>query len=110
MAGHSLMSVKLACFDLKMATAVSCYGNVGSFQSMGKNKADAGSDLGCLSFSCCLRVWLTLLLARHLVVQGKLASSETDYCRPCKQMQQAMVVLMTMKECPILRGLIPECG
>lgn len=58
-------------------------------------------DRGLLSFSSCFYVWLSLLLARPMVIQGSSTSSETDYNMPHRLMQPVLVISKTMKERPI---------
>lgn len=77
-AGRSLSIAKLKCFNLKMTTAVNCYGNVGSWQSVGQDEVSVDVDRGRLFFSCCLRVWRPVLIEHHVVIRGNLTFSETD--------------------------------
>lgn len=108
-AEHSLPIAKLAFLDMKMITAVNCYRSIDSFQSVNQDESGLGVDCCLLSFPCCLHVWQPMLLARHAVIQGSLASSESDCNIPRRRMRRAVVTSKTMKECLILCGMHTRC-
>lgn len=55
-------------------------------------------DLGPLPFFRCLYAWRQMLIARHLLIQGSFALSETDSSISCREMGRAMVAMITVKE------------
>lgn len=81
---HFLPITKLSCSGLKMTTTVGFfYESVVSWQCMDQDKVGVGVNISLLSLSFCSHIWPPTFLARHVVNQGHLASSESEFNIPC---------------------------
>lgn len=85
--------------------AVDCYKSIGSWQNEDKDGMAVGFNIDRLRFSCCCHIWRPVSITRHVVLQGNLTYSETDFVIRYRRRQRAMLASKTMKQRLILSGM-----